>query len=160
MILTIYTVVHVLISLVAIISGFLVVFGWLFGKRREGGETLFLWTTVATSVTGFFFPFHGFKPSYAVGILSLVVLALAILARNHDGLAGGWRVTYVVSSVIALYFNVFVLIVQGFLKVPALHALAPTQTEAPFKVAQLATLLLFIAAGVAAIKQFRVAPVL
>lgn len=113
---------------------------------------------MATSLTGFIFPFHGFKPSYAVGALSMVALALAIVARYRYRLAGGWRGTYVVSVMISLYLNVFVLIVQGFLKVPDLRALAPTQSETPFKVAQLAALVVFLFLGGAAVKRFRVAP--
>ena len=99
---------------------------------------LFLWTTVATSVTGFFFPFHGMTPGIVVGILSLIVLALAFRAR------GRWRKTYIVSSMLALYFNVFVLVVQSFEKVPALTALAPTQSEPPFQIAQAIVLIIFV----------------
>jgi hypothetical protein len=109
---------------------------------------------VLTSATGFLFPFHGFKPSYVVGVLSLIVLALAIYARNSKRLAGGWRATYVVTAVIALYFNFFVLVVQSFEKVPALHALAPTQTEPPFKIAQLTVLVLFVVLGILATVKF------
>jgi len=154
MILAVYTFVHVLISVVGIGAGIAVVCAWLQGKRLAGWEPLFLWTTVATSVTGFFFPFHGFKPSYAVGILSLIVLAFAFMARDKYRLAGGWRTTYIGSAVVALYFNVFVLIVQLFLKVPALHALAPTQTETPFKAAQLAALAAFLVIGITAARKF------
>jgi hypothetical protein len=106
-------------------------------------------------VTGFGFPFFGFLPSHGVGVVSLVVLAVAIVARYVRHLAGGWRRTYVVTAVLALYFNVFVLVVQGFRKVAVLHDLAPTQTEAPFKLAQLVVLLVFIALGVLAVKGFR-----
>ena len=113
---TTFTFVHVAISLVGILSGLVVVFGLLATKRLDGWTALFLVTTVLTSVTGFFFPFEGFKPSYVVGAISLVVLALAILARYRRHLAGGWRRTYVISAVIALYLNVFVLVVQLFEK--------------------------------------------
>src|SRR5713226_5570232 len=116
---TTFTFVHVAISLVGILSGLVVVFGLLATKRLDGWTALFLVTTVLTSVTGFFFPFEGFKPSYVVGAISLVVLAIAILARYRRQLAGGWRRTYVISAVIALYLNVFVLVVQLFEKVPA-----------------------------------------
>jgi hypothetical protein len=108
---------------------------------------------VATSVTGFFFPFHHFTPAYAVGIISLLLLALAIYARYSRHLAGAWRRVYVITALIALYLNVFVLIVQAFAKLPALKALAPTQSEPPFLLAQLVVLVLFIVlTAVAAIR--------
>jgi len=149
-----FALVHVLLSLVGIGSGLIVVFGLLTGKRLDGWTALFLVTTVATSVTGFFFPFEHLLPSHKVGIVSLVVLAVAILARYVFHLAGAWRRTYVVSAVIALYFNVFVAVVQAFLKVPALNALAPRQKEPPFLVAQLVVLALFIVLGILAVKRF------
>jgi hypothetical protein len=158
MILSAFTLFHVILSLVGIGSGFVVVYGLLGSKRFDGWTTLFLATTVATSVTGFFFPFHSFLPSHALGILSLMVLALAILGRYRFRLAGGWRRTYVVSAVIALYLNVVVLIVQLFRKVPALQALAPTQSEPPFQVVQLAALLLFAALGIRAAIKFHTEP--
>src|SRR3977135_761101 len=147
MILQIYTIIHTLISLVAIFSGFVVVFGMLADKRLDGWTKWFLVTAVATTVTGFFFPFHGFTPAIALGIISLPVLALAIYARYSRDLAGHWRWIYVVSAVTTLYFNVFVLIVQSFEKIPALKAIAPTQTEPPFKLTQLVTLALFVLLG-------------
>jgi len=151
-----YAFVHTVISLVGIVSGLAVLYGLLAARRMDGWTAIFLVTTAATSVTGFFFPFHGFKPSYVVGALSIIVLALAYVARYRHHLAGGWRVTYVVSAIIALYFNVFVLIVQSFLKVPALNALAPTQTEPPFKIAQLTALVLFVVFGIVSTKKFHV----
>jgi hypothetical protein len=114
-----------------------------------------LLTTVATSVTGFFFPFHGVTPGIVVGILSLILLAVAIVGRYRRHLAGGWRKTYVITSVIALYFNVLVLIVQLFEKVPSLHALAPKGSEPPFLVTQVIVMVIFIALGIAAVKGFR-----
>src|SRR2546430_9337386 len=135
-----FTLVHVVISLVGIASGLVVVFGLLTGKRLDGWTALFLATTVATSVTGFGFPFDHLLPSYKVGIISLVVLTVAILARHAFHLAGAWRWIYVVSAAIALYLNVFVLVVQAFEKVPALKAMAPTQSEPPFLVRQLVVL--------------------
>jgi hypothetical protein len=152
---TTFTLVHVAISLVGILSGLVVVYGLLTAKRLDGWTALFLVTTVATSVTGFFFPFNGVTPGIVLGILSLVVLAIAIYARYSRQLAGGWRRTYVISSIIALYFNVFVLVAQLFQKVPALHALAPTQKEPPFAVSQLVVMALFIAVGIASAKRFR-----
>lgn len=142
MILQIYTIVHTLISLIAIFTGVVALFGMLSGHRLDGWTKWFLTTTVLTSVTGFFFPFHGFTPAVAVGIISLVMLAIAILARYSRQMIGAWRWIYVVTAVMALYFNLFVLVVQAFLKIPSLHALAPTQTEQPFKLAQLTVLAL------------------
>ena len=130
------TVIHVVISLIGILSGLVVMFGMLARKRFDRWTVLFLATTVATSATGFFFPFHGFTPAIGVGIISLVVLAVAILARYVRHLAGAWRWIYVVSASAALYFNVFVLVVQLFQKVPDLKALAPTQSEPPFAATQ------------------------
>src|SRR5258706_3853744 len=108
------TLIHVAISLIGILSGFIVVSGMLAGRRLDGWTALFLATTVATSVTGFFFPVHHFMPSHAVGILSLLVLAAAIYARYSCHLAGAWRKVFVVGAIVALYFNVFVAIVQAF----------------------------------------------
>jgi hypothetical protein len=155
MILQIYTIIHTLISLVAIFTGLIVLFGMLGGKRLDCWTKWFLITTVATSVTGFFFPFHGFTPAIGVGIISLIVLAIAIFARYSHHLAGHWRWIYVVTAVIALYFNVFVLIVQSFEKIPALHAMAPTQAEPPFKVTQLIVLALFVVLGIVSAIKFR-----
>jgi hypothetical protein len=153
-----YTLVHVLISLVGIGSGSIVLFGLLIGKRLDGWTALFLVTTVATSVTGFGFPVEHIMPSHIVGILSLIALAVAIVARYARHLAGGWRRTYVITAAIALYFNVFVLVAQSFGKVPALRALAPTQKEPPFLVAQLVVMAIFIVLTVLAVKRFHEDP--
>ena len=150
-----FTLVHVLLSLIGIGSGFVAVFGLLAGKRLDGWTALFLVTTVATSVTGFGFPFDHLLPSHIVGMVSLVVLILGILARYPLHLAGGWRRVYVICAVIALYLNSFVGVVQAFLKVPALHGLAPTQAEPPFAIAQGLVLTLFVVLGVLAAKRFR-----
>jgi hypothetical protein len=158
MILPIYTIIHTLISLVGIFTGLVVLFGMLAAKRLDGWTKWFLITTVATSVTGFFFPFHGLTPAHGVGIISLLVLAVAIYARYPRQLADRWRWIYVVTAVIALYLNVFVGVVQAFLKVPALKEMAPTQTELPFKLAQLVVLALFIVLGIVAAIRFRPAP--
>jgi hypothetical protein len=152
---TALTFIHVVISLVGILAGFVVLFGLLSAKRLDGWTALFLATTVATSVTGFFFPVDHFMPSHAVGIISLVVLTVTIFARYPRNLAGGWRKAYVIGAVVSLYLNVFVGIVQAFLKIPALHALAPTQTAPAFKIAQLAALVLFIGLAIAAVRKFR-----
>ena len=159
MILRIYTQIHVLISLVGIFTGLIVLFGMLAGKRLDGWTKWFLATTVLTSVTGFFFPFHGFTPAIGLGIISLIVLAVAIYARYPRQLAGAWRWIYVVTAAIALYFNVFVGVVQSFEKIPALHALAPTQTEQPFKLTQLFVLAIFVVLAIAAAIRFRIEPI-
>lgn len=158
MILSAFTLFHVAVSLLGIASGLIVVCGLLASKRLDGWTSFFLATTVATSVTGFLFPFHQFLPSHGVGILSLIVLAIAILARYRFRLAGGWRRTYVISAVIALYLNVFVLIVQLFLKVPLLRAIAPTQSEPPFQIAQAVALLFFAVLAIRAAIKFHVEP--
>ncbi len=158
MILQIYTTIHTLISLVGIFTGFVVLFGLLAGKRLDGWTKWFLITTVLTSVTGFGFPAHHFMPSHGVGIISLVVLAVAIYARCRRELAGAWRWIYVVGAMIALYLNVFVGIVQAFEKAPALKVLAPTQTEPPFKLTQLVVLALFVVLTVVAAIRFHPEP--
>ncbi|MEP6667749.1 MAG: hypothetical protein ABJF10_01265 [Chthoniobacter sp.] len=158
MILTAFTILHALISLVGIFSGFVVLSHLITSRYVASWTTVFLWTTVATSMTGFFFPVQHFMPSHAVGILSLLLLALAIYALRSRQLAGGWRKTYVITAVMSLYLNFFVLIVQSFLKIPALKALAPTQTEPPFKIAQLTALVLFIVLGFLAAIRFRAEP--
>jgi hypothetical protein len=150
-----FTLVHVLLSLAGIGSGFIVVYGFLTGKRLDGWTAIFLATTVLTSLTGFLFPVEHLLPSHVVGVISLVVLAVAILARYALHLAGAWRWIYVVCAVLALYLNSFVAVVQSFLKVPALKALAPTQKEPPFLVAQLAVMVLFIVLGALAVKKFQ-----
>jgi hypothetical protein len=149
------TLVHVVLSLIGIFSGVVVVFGLLSSKRLDGWTALFLITTVLTSVTGFLFPIHHLTPGLVVGVISLVMLAVAILARYALHLAGAWRKTYVVTAVIALYLNVFVLIAQAFMKVPALKAMAPTQSEPPFLVTQLVAMALFIVLAIFAAIKFR-----
>ncbi len=151
---TAFTFFHVVLSLVGILSGFVVVAGFLTAKRLNGWTALFLVTTVLTSVTGFLFPFHKFMPSHAVGIVSLLVLAVTIPALYVYHLAGPWRRTYVIGAVIALYLNVFVLIAQFFMKIPALKAMAPTQSEPPFLGAQVVVMLIFIVLGILAAKRF------
>jgi hypothetical protein len=151
-----YTLLHVLISLVGIGAGFVVMYGLFTRNRLDGWTGLFLVATVLTSVTGFAFPFERLLPSHILGILSLLALALAIPARYLYHLSGSWRWIYVVTACIALYFNVFVLVAQSFLKVPALKALAPTQKEPPFLIAQLLVLLLFIGLTVVATKRFHI----
>jgi hypothetical protein len=149
-----YTLLHVMISLIGIATGFIVIGGMITSNPLPGWTAVFLWTTIATSVTGFFFPFKGFKPAYVVGAISLVLLALAYRGLYTHQLAGSWRWIYVVTAVMSQYLNVFVLVVQSFQKIPALHALAPTQSEPPFKKAQLALLFLFIVLGTLAVRNF------
>jgi hypothetical protein len=149
-----FTIFHVLLSLIGIGSGFIVLYGLLNSRPFVRTTTVFLTTTVLTSVTGFLFPINGITPGLVVGALSLVVLAIAIVALYQRHLAGGWRKTYVITSVIALYFNVFVLVAQLFQKVPALHELVPTQSEPPFAVAQGIVLVAFVVLGIRAVKGF------
>ena len=158
-----FTQFHVIISLIAILSGIVVAFGMLGARLMPGTTSLFLITTVATSVTGLMFEtpadaprvIGSLDPAKIIGLISLIVLALAILALYVYKLAGAWRGTYVVSAMIALYFNCFVLVVQSFQKIAFFHALAPTQKEPPFAIAQGVLLILFIGLGVAAFKKFR-----
>ena len=158
MILHIYTIIHTLISLVAIFTGIVVLFGMLAGNRLDCWTKWFLTTAVLTTVTGFFFPFHGFTPAIGLGIISLPFLALTIFARCSKHLAGSWRWIYAIGAVICLYFNLFVLVVQLFEKVPALHAMAPSQTESPFKLTQLAVLVLSALLAIVAVIRFRPEP--
>jgi hypothetical protein len=150
-----FTAVHVVLSLIGIVAGFVVLFSFFSGKRLRVWTALFLLTTVATSVTGFAFPVDHLLPSHIVGAISLVVLGVAIVALFGLHFRDIWRGIYVVSTALALYFNVFVGVTQAFLKIPALHALAPQQTESPFVIAQLLMLALFILLTVVAVKRFR-----
>jgi hypothetical protein len=153
-----FTTFHVVLSLIGIAAGFVVLFGMLGSKKLPGWTALFLATTVLTSATGFLFPFDHLLPSHIVGIISLVVLAIALFALYGRRLAGSWRWIYVVTAMVSLYLNVFVAVVQGFLKVPALHALAPTQAEPPFAIAQGVVLVIFIVLTVLAIRAFHPRP--
>jgi hypothetical protein len=150
-----FTLLHVLISLIGIVTGLVVALGMLQSRRMPGWTALFLASTVATSVTGFLFPAQRVLPSHIVGALSLLILAVALFALYGRQLAGAWRGTYVVTALAALYLNVFVLIVQGFVKVGPLHALAPTQSEPAFVVAQCVALVLFVVIGYRAFRAFR-----
>jgi len=148
-----FTMLHVAISLVGIGSGFVVLAGLILRRRLDVWTNLFLATTIATSVTGFFFPFERLLPSHILGLLSLAVLGLAVLARSARHLRGPWLRVFAISSCVALYLNVFVLIAQAFGKVPALKAMAPTQSEPPFVLAEGALLLIFGVFGVIAAKK-------
>ncbi len=149
-----FTLLHVLISLVGIASGLVVMYGFLTSKRFNVWTAVFLAATVLTSVSGFGFPFTHLSPGHIIGFLSLVMLTIAIIGRYGLQLRGAGRWIYVVSASVALYFNVFVLVVQSFEKVPALKALAPTQKEPPFAIAQLLVLGLFVVLTIFAVKRF------
>jgi hypothetical protein len=152
-----FTLVHVIISLIAIVAGIVVMFGML-GSHRPGGLTaLFLITTILTNATGFLFPFEGFKPSYVIAGLSLVLLAIACLALYGMKLSGAWRWIYAVTALLSLYFNCFVLVIQSFLKIPALTALAPGNPPSGpvFGAVQGIVLLFFIVTIVGAVRRFR-----
>ena len=149
-----FTLVHVAISLIGIFSGLVVLIGMLRAKRCSGWTGLFLLTTVLTSVTGFMFPFTAVGPSQIVGAISLVALAIAIIALYIVRLARSWRWIYVACAVLALYLNVFVGVVQSFQKLPFLRPLAPTQSEPPFLAAQIAVLVIFLLAGFVAARKF------
>jgi hypothetical protein len=149
-----FTMMHVVLSLIGIVSGLIVLFAMLGGKRLDGWTALFLATTVLTSVTGFFFPSSQVLPSHIVGGISLLVLAAAIVALHVYRAVGAWRWIYVAGAVLALYLNVFVGIVQAFQKLPFLRSLAPTQSEPPFVVSQLVVLGLFVLLGFMAVRRF------
>jgi hypothetical protein len=154
-----FTALHVALSLIGIASGFIVLFGMIASQKLPGMTALFLVTTILTSVTGFMFPYKGFTPGIGIGILSMIVLLVAIVARYPARLRGRWRGTWVVTAALAQYLNFFVLIVQSFEKIPALKALAPTQTEAPFKITQLVSLVLFALLTAFAFYRFRLEPI-
>jgi hypothetical protein len=150
-----FTILHVVISLIGIASGIIVVIGMFGSQSQPRWTALFLATTVLTSVTGFLFPITKFTPALGTGVVSCVVLAVALFALYGKHLAGAWRWIYVVTAVSALYLNVLVLIVQSFQKVPALTPLAPTQSEPPFLIAQTVALVVFVLLGIVAVIKFR-----
>jgi hypothetical protein len=152
-----FTMLHVIISLIGIVSGFVVLSGLLGSRTMPGMTALFLLTTILTSATGFLFPFEKLLPSHMVGILSLVLLAIACIALYVMNLAGAWRWIYALTAMAALYLNVFVLVIQSFLKIGPLHALAPSvpPSEPPFAVIQGIVLLFFVVAIIGAVRRFR-----
>jgi hypothetical protein len=150
-----FTILHVIITLVAIGSGLVVVGGMFASHKLPVTTALFLLTTALTSLTGFLFPIHGFTPALGVGVLACVILAVALFALYKERLAGAWRPVYVITAIASLYLNVFVLVVQSFMKVPALAALAPTQSEPPFAITQAVVLVIFILIGLIAVVKFR-----
>jgi hypothetical protein len=152
-----FTLVHVIISLIAIVAGIIAMFGMLGSNRMPGMTAIFLLTTILTNATGFLFPFEGFKPSYVIAGLSLVLLAIACLALYGMKLSGSWRWIYAVTALLSLYFNVFVLVIQSFLKIPALTALAPGNPPSGpvFAVVQGVVLLFFVLVIIGAVRRFR-----
>ena len=152
-----FTLLHVIISLIAIVAGLIVMYGLLGSNRMPGLTGVFLLFTILTNATGFLFPFEGFKPSYAIAILSLVLLAIACIALYGMKLAGAWRWIYLVTAMLSLYFNVFVLVIQSFLKIPALTALAPGNPPSGpvFAAVQGIVLLFFIFVIVRLVRRYR-----
>ena len=150
-----FTLLHVAITLVAIGSGLIVVGGMFASRVLPVTTALFLFTTALTSVTGFLFPIQGFTPALGIGILACVILVLALYALYKERLAGTWRPIYVITAVASLYLNVFVLVAQSFMKVSALNALAPTQSEPPFAVTQGVVLTIFVLIALIALVKFR-----
>lgn len=149
-----FTWVHVIISLIGIVSGLIVLRGMLSSNRLDGWTAIFVAATALTSITGFGFPFERLLPSHWTGIVSLAVLLVTVLARYAFRMRGAWRSAYVITAIVALWLNVFVLVAQLFNKIPALRALAPTQSESPFLIAQAAVLIVFVALAVAALRGF------
>jgi hypothetical protein len=149
-----FTLLHVVLSLIGIVAGLVALFGMFRNHPLNGWTLVFVVTTLATTLTGFLFPFRGFTPAIGTGIVSSLVLAPTVLARYTFRLAGRWRWIYVVGAVVSLYLNCFVLVVQAFLKVPALHALAPQGNEPTFVLTQGLVLVLFVIAGFLAVRRF------
>ena len=150
-----FTILHTAISLIAIASGLIVLAGMLRARRLPGWTAVFLVTTILTSVTGFMFPINGLTPAIVFGLISIVILVIALAALYLKHLSGAWRWIYVTTALVALYLNVFVLIVQSFQKLPALQKLASTQSEPPFLIAQAVALIAFLILGAMAARKFR-----
>jgi len=149
-----FTLLHVIISLVGIVSGLVVLFGMFGSHRLPGWTALFLVTTILTSVTGFLFPRTTLTPAQIFGIISLVVSVPTLAALYAFRLGGAWRWIYTGGAVLLLYLNMFVLVVQSFLKIPFLHPLAPTASEPPFLAAEGALLAIFVVLGIVALLKF------
>ena len=152
-----FTMLHVVISLIGIVSGLIVLSGLLKSQSMPGMTAIFLLTTILTNVTGLMFPFEKLLPSHIIAILSLILLAIACLALYSMKLSGAWRPIYLITALLSLYLNVFVLVIQSFLKIGPLHALAPSvpPSEPPFAVTQGVVLVLFVIAIIAAVRRFR-----
>jgi hypothetical protein len=148
---------HVVISLIGIVSGLVVLFGLFKSQSMPGMTAIFLFTTILTNATGFMFPLDKLLPSHIIAILSLVLLAVACIALYGMKLSGAWRAIYLITAIASLYLNVFVLVIQSFMKVGPLHALAPSipPSEPPFAVTQGVVLVLFVIAIIAAVRRFR-----
>lgn len=149
---------HVGISFVGILTGLIVLYGMLRNERMTGWTAAFLAATLITTLTGFLFPISVFTPALGVGIVSTLVMAVCLVARYGYRLAGRWRAVYVFTAILALWLNVFVLIVQAFLKVDAFNALAPNGNEPPFLIAQAVVLGLFVIGGFLALRRFHPVP--
>lgn len=149
------TLIHTAISIIGILAGIVVLRGLLSSERLNGWTAAFLFFTAATSITGFLFPFNGFTPAIGVGIIATLIMIVTLVARYAFDMRGPWRPAYVIGAVVSQYLNVFVLVVQLFLKVPALHALAPNGNEPPFAIAQGLVLLLHVGIGFVALRRFR-----
>lgn len=147
-----FTLAHILISLLGIGAGFGLIAGLTSGKILSHWWSFFFWSTFLTSLSGFAFPFRGLTPAVAVGIISMLLLALAAYAYDSKKVAGAWKKRFVIASAVALYLNVFVLVTQLFQKVPVLNALAPTQTEPAFVISHLVLLGIFLLLGRDAVK--------
>jgi hypothetical protein len=157
-----FTILHVIITLIAIATGFIVMFGMVCSKKMSGWSAIFWLTTLLTSVTGFMFPIHGFTPALGVGGFAMVVLAIGLLARYVKRFAGSWRWIYAVTAVVSLYLNFFVLIVQAFQKIPLINPLAPVvgppfagATNTQFAIAQGVALVFFVVMGIVTALKFR-----
>ena len=151
------TTLHVVISLVGIVTGLIVLSGLFKSQSMPGMTAIFLITTILTNVTGFMFPFEKLLPSHIIAILSLILLAIACIALYSMKLSGAWRSIYVITAITSLYLNIFVLVIQSFLKIGFLHALAPSvpPSEPPFAIVQGVVLVLFVIAGIAAVRRYR-----
>jgi len=158
MFLMMLTLLHVAASLLGLVAGFSVLFGLIVSRQVDQWMARFLWATLVTTLTGFLFPVHQLLPSHVVGLIEVVVLSLAFLARQKLDLSGRWRRQFVIAVTVALYFNTFVAIIQCFKHIPWLQTLAPTQSEPPFLVTQSIVLLLFIALGITATRRFSAIP--
>jgi hypothetical protein len=152
-----FTVLHVVISLVGIVTGLIVLFGLFKSQSMPGMTAIFLITTILTNVTGFMFPFEKLLPSHVIAIISLVLLAIACVALYSMKLSGAWRSIYLITAITSLYLNIFVLVIQSFLKIGPLHALAPSvpPSEPPFAIVQGVVLVVFVIAGIAAVRRYR-----
>jgi hypothetical protein len=150
-----FTLLHVVLSLLGIVFGLVALAELIANKSSPFIAAIFLGTTIATSITGFLFPFTSFDPARVVGVISLAVLGIALIARYGGHLARSWRLVYVMTSTVGLYLNVFVAVVQAFQKIPALHALAPNGSERPFVVVQSIVLVAFVVLCFAAARRFR-----